>query len=182
VKPIVVTLIVTAVIANHGLVAQSLGELARREAERRKRIETPSKIITDKDLEPAESSPTSAQVAPAAPSAPPPDAAGVMNTPPEPKYVARDPSYWLNRMRELRTRGDFLKLQAAALEKRADELQTDFETFRNPRHRGVSELERQRLRTERALVLADLAATHKQVVDLEEEARRSNVPPGWLRP
>jgi len=48
--------------------------------------------------------------------------------------------------------------------------------------RSTIESERQTIRTELELVKADIAATGKQIFDLEDEARRSNVPPGWLRP
>jgi len=176
VRPIEVALIVTVAVGSQGLVAQSLGELARREAERRQATDTPSRVISDKDLAPSVSAALPAP--PRATSAPD----RTTNTPPEPKYVTRDASYWLGRMRELQTRRDYLKLQAATLEKRAGEIQADVRELRIADHRGAMQSERERLRTEHALVRSDLAATDKQIADLEDEARRSNVPPGWLRP
>ena len=120
--------------------AQSLGQLATKEAERRKAIQAPARVITAGDLTPVEpvASAAAAAPAPVAP-APPPS----VNQPAEPKYLARDASYWLNR---------------------------------------TIESERQRVRTELNLVKADIAATDKEILDFEDEARRSNVPPGWLRP
>jgi hypothetical protein len=174
VKSFELALIVTVALGSQGIAAQSLGEVARRESERRQATDTASPVITNKDWRPRVS-----------PTAPAPAAATMQvptaNMPPEAKYVARDASNWLGRMRELQTRRDYLKLQAAALEKRANEMQKEFDELRVPRHRGM-QFERERLRTERALVLADLAAVDKQIADLEDEARRSNVPPGWLRP
>jgi hypothetical protein len=167
-------LIVTSAVGSQGLVAQSLGEVARREAERRQATETMPPVISNKDLRPHVSTAVPATAAGTVP-------ARTANTPSELKYVTRDASYWLGRMRELQTRRDSLKLRAVALEKRVDEIQTDFDELRVPRHRAMQS-ERERLRTEHALMRADLAAIDKQIADLEDEARRSNVPPGWLRP
>jgi hypothetical protein len=155
--------------------------LARQETERRKAILTPAKVITEGDLKPVDSVklsgvPTTAAAPLAAIPAP------SMNTPPEGKYVARDASYWRGRMRDLQARQDRFRLQAAALQNRVDGLTHDFDATGTRFGRATIESERQRLRTERDLVGADLAAMNKQIVDFEEEARRSNVPPGWLRP
>ena len=159
--------------------AQSFGTIAQQEEARRKTIATPSKVITNRDLKPQESpirsnAPATVTTAPAV----------SVNLPPEPKYMARDASYWLNRMRDLQTRLDRLTLQAAALQNRADSLSHDVDAtggFDRSR-RSTIESERQTIRTELELVKADIAATGKQIFDLEDEARRSNVPPGWLRP
>jgi chromosome segregation ATPase len=96
--------------------------------------------------------------------------------------VARDASYWLARMRELRTKRDRYTLLAAALQDRVDGLTRDFDSTPDRRLRSTIDSELQRVRTERNLVAADVASVDKQIFDLEEEARRSNVPPGWLRP
>ena len=188
---LVIALFIAAVftawnVASSGLVsAQSLGQLAKQEAERRKTIQTPAKLITDRDLKPATAvTPSSVPTILAGPSAAPVAAtpASSMNTPSEAKYVARAASYWLDRMRELRTKQDRFRLQAAALQKRVDGLTIDFDSTGDRLPRATIESERQRVRTERHLLLADIAATDKQIFDLEQEARRSNVPPGWLRP
>jgi hypothetical protein len=163
--------------------AQSLGELARQETERRNTILTPAKVMTEADLKPAGTvMPSSVATTPPAATAAAAVPAPSINTPPEAKYVARDASYWLNRMRDLETKQDHFRLQAAALQNRVDSLTSDFASTWDRFRRGTIESERQRIRTERDLVAADLAATTKQIFDFEEEARRSNVPPGWLRP
>jgi len=173
-------------VASTGLVsAQSLGALATLETERRKMIVAPAKVMTGGDLKPAgPSMPSSEPAALAATSAAPVAAtpASWMNTPSEGKYVAREASYWLNRMRDLQTKQDRFRLQAAALQNRVDGLTNDFDSTWDRFRRGTLESEREKVRTERDLVRADTAATSKQIFDLEEEARRSNVPPGWLRP
>jgi hypothetical protein len=173
-------------VASSGLVsAQSLGEIARQETERRKTILVPATVITEADLKPAAPLTRSSVPTPAAPTLAVPLAAipaSSINTPSEGKYVARDASYWLNRMRDLQTQQDRFRLQAAALQNRMDNLTYDFDSTGDRFRRGTIESERQRIRTERDLVWADLAATNKQIFDFEDEARRSNVPPGWLRP
>jgi len=173
-------------VGDSGLVsAQSLGEIARQETERRNTIQAPAKVITGADLRPAGPlMPSGVATTPAPTSAAPVAAIPALsiNTPPEGKYMARDASYWLNRMRDLQTRQDRFRLQAAALENRVDSLTHDFDLTWDRFRRGTIESERQRILTERDLVGADLAATNKQIFDFEEEARRSSVPPGWLRP
>jgi len=167
---------VSTVLTTGSASAQSFGTIAQQEEARRKAISTPSKVITNRDLKPVESpirtsAPATVTVA-----------AVSVNLPPEPKYMARDASYWLNRMRDLRTTLDRLTLQAAALRNRADSLNHEFDWTWDRSRRSTIESERQQLRTELELVKADVAATAKQIFDLEDEARRSNVPPGWLRP
>ena len=144
--------------------AQSLGALARQETERRKTIPAAAKVITDKDLQPAEP-PSRVPTAPAATSATPVVAtpASSMNTPSEGKYVARDASYWLSRMRELQTKQDRFNLQAAALQNRADGLSNEFDSIPDRLRRSTIEFERQKVRTEHALVMAEIAATNKQI-------------------
>jgi hypothetical protein len=156
--------------------AQSLGRVASEEADRRKTIAAPSKVITNNDLAPVEAVPRDQ------PAPPVPAPAVSTNAPPEPKYVSRDASYWLARMRELQTKLDRFKLMAAALQARLDSLQPDFTTAYDRFRASRFESERETLRTERALVTAEADAVSKQIRDLEDEARRSNVPPGWLRP
>ena len=168
---------VSAMLTTGSASAQSFGTIARQEEARRQAISTPSKVITNRDLKPVES-----PVRSSAPAAATTGAALSVNLPPEPKYMARDASYWLNRMRDLQTTLDRLTLQAAALRNRADSLNHEFDWTWDRSRRSSIESERQQLRTELALVKADVAATAKQIFDLEDEARRSNVPPGWLRP
>lgn len=178
-----VTLALVVFVATSGLVsAQSLGELARQEAERRKTIRAPAQVITNRDLTPAEGSRMPAPVAAAwaAPVAAPP--ASSMNGSPDAKYASREASYWLNRMRDLQTTRDRLRLRAAALQVRLDGLTHEIDATPDRRQRAAMDSERQNLRTERTLITADIAATDKQIFDLQEEARRANVLPGWLRP
>jgi hypothetical protein len=169
---------VSALLTTGSASAQSFGTIARQEEARRKTISTPSKVITNRDLKPVES-----PIRSSAPATVTTGAAVSVNLPPEPKYMARDASYWLNRMRDLQTRLDRSMLQAAALQNRADSLSHDFDSTGFDRsRRSTIDSERQMIRTELELVKAEIAATGKQIFDLEDEARRSNVPPGWLRP
>lgn len=168
---------VSALLTTGSASAQSFGTIARQEEARRKTISTPSKVITNADLRPVES-----PIRSTAPAAVATGAAVSVNLPPESKYMARDASFWLNRMRDLQTTLDRLTLQAAALRNRADSLGHDFDLTSERARRSTIESQRQQLRTELELVRAEVAATAKQIFDLEDEARRSNVPPGWLRP
>jgi hypothetical protein len=164
------------------LAAQSLGELARQETERRKTIQAPAKVLSNGDLTPVEASRAPAPIAATTAAAVTATPAAAMNVSRDAKYPAHEASYWLSRMRDLEATRDRLKLRAAALQVRLDGLTSEVDAARERRQRAAIEAERQSVRTERNLIAADIAAMDKRIFDLQEEARRSNVLPGWLRP
>jgi hypothetical protein len=169
--------------------AQSLGEVARREQERRKTIKSPSKVYTNEDLAqpkpvaaPADGKPAAgapvdpvavakaaqAQAASAQPAAPPADA-------------AKDEAFWRGRMNDLRTGIERNQMFRDALQSRINALTTDFVNRDDPAQRAAIAFERQRALAELDRVTGDIQKQTEQMANLEEEARRAGVPPGWLR-
>ncbi len=174
---VAVTLLVGGVRA---ISAQSLADIARKEGERRKQAKG-GKTYTNKDLgsvPPSSAPPPPASVASQTPSATPaekPDAK------PAAKNDARDQAYWSGRMKGLLTQLDRDKTYADAMQSRVNALTTDFVNRDDPAQRAVIETDRQKALTELDRLKVSVIDTQKAIVDLEEEARRANVPPGWLR-
>jgi hypothetical protein len=162
--------------------AQTLADVARKEEQRRQTIKEPSKTYTNKDLG------SGSDVILPPPVVPPPasttstastsdaDAAAEKS-----KEPARDQAYWASRMKTLQTQLDRNQTFLAALETRVNSLNTDFVNRDDPAQRGVIESNRQKALAELASLKQQVDADKKAIADLEEEARRANVPPGWLR-
>ena len=153
-----------------------LAEVARKEAERRKGIKQTQKVITTKDLPESARKPAGAPAAPAAGEQP--AAAG------EQKPAAdstRDEKYWRDRLttaqENLRRNESF----AEALQTRINALATDFANRDDPYQRAKIGEDRQKAIAELGRVKNDVEQSKKQIADIEEEARRAGVPPGWLR-
>ena len=170
--------------------AQSLGELAKREAERRKAAAAPApaKTYTNDDLKqlPPPSGTASSKTAEelkdagkAGDPAKPGEAEKVDATkPPEP---AKDQAYWRGRItgaqEDIRRNEAFLE----ALQSRVNALTADFTARDDPYQRAKIAEDRQKALAEMARLKDDIDKGKKLVIDIEEEARRAGVPPGWLR-
>jgi hypothetical protein len=170
--------------------AQSLGDLARQEAARRKDVKAPAKVFTNDNLkgmppaappvlpgEPGQPGQPGAQ--PAAPAAAAAEAADAK--PPEAPDPMKDPEYWRKRMsdaREARDRNAFL---LEAVQSRINALTTDFYARDDPYQRAQIELDRNKSLAELERMKKRQLELEKAIGDIEEEARRANIPPGWLR-
>lgn len=157
----------------------SLAEIARKEAERRKTVKDSKKVITSKDL------PESARK-PATTEGGAPSQAGADQKPAATGDAASggqgDEASWRGRMtqarEELRRNEVFLQ----ALQTRVNALTNDFRNgggdfsqqakVNEDRQKSLQDMER---------VKADVELSKKQIADIEEEARKAGVPPGWLR-
>jgi hypothetical protein len=160
--------------------AQSLADVARKEEARRQTIKQPSKTYTNKDLGGGDiamlPAPPPAPTTPASTStSPEPD------TTAKPKEPNRDQAYWANRMKGLKAQLDRDQTLLAALETRVNSLNTDFVNRDDPAQRSVIESNRKKTLAELASLKQQVDADKKAIADLEDEARRAGVPPGWLR-
>ncbi len=72
-------------------------------------------------------------------------------------------------------------MYAEALQTRANSLWADFTARDDPAQRSVVETERKKTLSELDRVKGDIESKTKAIADLEDEARRAGVPPGWLR-
>jgi hypothetical protein len=184
----------TVVLASSGVgLAQSLADVARAEAARRKALGTaPSKTYTNDDLRgngtpppaadadtaaPAAAAPQTGAADPAA--APPPETAAPKPPPaPEPP---KDEKYWRSRITAAR---DALQRSQAfydALQSHIDGLWAEFTAMGDPVQRAAIEKKRFQAIAEQDRVKTDIAQQTKAIAAIEDEARRASVPPGWLR-
>ena len=166
---------------------QSLAEVAKKEEARRKAVKEPGKVYTNTDLR-ADISKT-----PPPPSTPPADAktpadstaSAADKTNPAEKAKADDPikdqAYWSGRIGAARAALERSRIFADALQTRLNALATDFVNRDDPAQRAQIELERKRASSELERVTREIADQTKAIADIEEEARKAGVPPGWLR-
>jgi len=68
-----------------------------------------------------------------------------------------------------------------AIQTRVNALSTDFVNRDDPIQRAGIERDRQKAMAEMDRLKKSVEDTKKGIADLEEEARRAGVPPGWLR-
>jgi hypothetical protein len=168
--------------------AQSLGELARKEEARRKSVKAPAKVYTNENIQPAPSV-TPPLDQPAAPGSTP-AASGSRapgdrppSTPAErpPDDPRKTESYWRERMASARQQRDRNSVYMDALQSRINALWADFTARDDPAQRAVIAAERQRALAELERLKQEQANLDKQILDIEEDARREGIPPGWIR-
>ena len=166
--------------------AQSLGDVSRQEEERRKDVKAPAKVYTNKDLgtppaasaAPGDSSKPAGTTPSAVPAAPPAAADKAKDAA---KDGARDQKYWSMRKKDLDSKLERDKVLADALQSRINGLTTDFAARSDPAQRSVIEKDRQRALSELDAIQKSIRDGQKALSDLDEEARKAGVPPGWLR-
>jgi hypothetical protein len=173
-------------------VAQSLGDLAKQQAERRKNVKDEGKVLTNKDV-PAvpQSALTDTPPPPADPAAAPSQpaaAAGDDQKKPADAGAAasetdkvQDEKYWAGRKKALQEQLDRDQTLLAALQSRVNALTTDFVNRDDPAQRATISVDRQKALDEIGKMTSTITADKKAITDLEDQARRANVPAGWLR-
>ena len=200
-RSLVAGLLAAAIVSPALAIAQQqppLAEVARQEAERRKGVKSTQKVITTKDL------PESAKRAPSAPSAPAEStatsshagaqpsgaqpttdqaaAAPGQTTPAAPAAGAKGTEeQWRARIAQARENVRRNEAFAEALQSRINALTTDFVNRDNPVQKRQIGEDRQKALSELERVRSDVEKSKKQIADIEEEARKAGVPPGWLR-
>lgn len=168
----------------------SLADVARKEEARRKTAKKATRVLTNNSLTPAEE-----VTIPAPPSPQPPAASGATNATPgvpttnipggkveESAPVKGDQAFWAGRISKARTDLNRTQMFADSLQTKINSLRTDF-TNRDNR------VEREKIQQDLNTALAELErlkkemdAQTKAITAIEDEARRANVPSGWLRP
>jgi hypothetical protein len=171
--------------------AQSLAEVAKQEEARRKAIATPAKVLTNDDLKrvapavaasqqgTAQSTQEGVQPAAAQP------AQSATPVPVRQVEPADDPAQqeevWRKRITDARAALERTKVLLAAMQSRINALWADFTARDDP-------IQRAGIARDRQVALATLARLQEEekeqtqaIADIEEEARRAGIPPGWLR-
>ena len=162
----------------------SLGEVAKKEAERRKAQQPATKVYTNKDLPPSAQKPTTA---------PPPDTQATVVDPvaaateqkpaekPAEQKEEKGEAWWRARIAAAREDLRRNEMFAEALQTRINSLSRDFVNRDNPVQRAKIGQDRAEALNELGRVKGELERGKKQIQDIEEEARKLGVPPGWLR-
>lgn len=178
--------------------AQSLADVARAEEARRKAIKGQAKVYTNDTLRGADGgtapSPPPPAPSPATPSVPAPGitpapggtsqpgaSAGSKPATPGGADAAKDEKYWRDRLAGARDALSRSQTFADALQSQINALYTEFVNMSDPAQRSVIEQKRLAAIAEQDRVKADIVKQTKAIADIEEEARRANVPAGWLR-
>jgi len=185
--------------------AQTLGDVARQEAERRKTIKTTAKVITNeslrRELPPAPSpgapapgaaaTPAPAEAPAAAPAAP--STPGTAAAPATPAPAAAPPAQaaaappvndeasWRKRVTDARDALSRAQIFAEALQSRINALSTDFVNRDDPAQRNTISAERQKALAELDRVKQDIQTQQKAITAVQDEARKAGVPAGWVR-
>ena len=202
---VLVVAVALAAVLTSGAPAQSLGDVARQEEARRKGTGS-GKTYTNENLrsapEPAAPAPSSSASAPSTstpPSTAPAGTAKPSTTPDAktgdaakagdaPKTDAKpasdakgDAAAWKKRRETIETALERSRTFAEALQSRINGLTADFSARDDPAQRSLVATDRQKALTEMERVKKEIADHTKALADLQEEARKSGVPPGWLR-
>jgi hypothetical protein len=155
----------------------TLAELAQKEQERRKGLKaSAAKVYSDKDL-PKPAAPAVASTVPSGPTPVPAEQKPAEAKPDEQK----DEAWWRARIGQAREAQRRAEAFAEALQSRINALSTDMVNRDDPYQRAKLGDDRQKALAELQRVTNEIEQSKKEIADIEEEARRANVPPGWLR-
>ena len=153
----------------------TLSDLARKEQERRKALKAPARVLSPADVPKA---------APATPAVASPPAATETKAPDKtekPDEPAKDEAWWKARVSQVREDLRRNEMFAEALQTRINSLSNDFAARDDPYQRARVAEERLKAVAELDRVKADIELQKKRIAEIEDEARRAGVPPGWVR-
>ena len=171
---------------------QSLGDLARQEAERRKAIKSSGKVYTNGTLraEPQAATPANPQpgqtpqgapATAASPAAEPEADSPAPTASLKPEDDPRNPAYWQRRLTTERAALSRAESFALALQSRINALSTDFVNRDDPAQRIVVGADRDKAVADLAKVNQEIQQHQKAIAGIQESGRRAGVPAGWVR-
>jgi hypothetical protein len=190
----------TAILFSLGLLAnaaaaysQSLADVARQEAERRKSVNSQARVYTNEDLGAPAPAPAGAPTAPSAGSTPAKKASaesdsaakgaatagGAEIEPPTEKAKSepnkfRDEQHWRERARSYRDKLDKLRSDVAAIQSRVESLRAGAQTPANASELKLAEQDLVKYKNQ-------LGYIEKEWSGIEQKAREDNVPATWLQ-
>ena len=182
-----------------GVYGQSLAELAKQEEARRKSVKSPAKVYTNRDLKPEPKEPSSSVSISAAGQVPQtadepktplqaPVAATILPggrvaevMPVVPEGREKGEAHWRALIMGARAALERGHVLADALQSRLNALATDIANRDDPAQRSQLEIERQRALAELDRTKVEISERVKAIAEIEEDARKAGVPPGWLR-
>ena len=193
--------ILSSLLVGSAVLSAQLGDVAKKEAERRKTVAASGKTYTNDNIKPApepSSAPASSAEKPGSESAPapaPPASSSSSAAPAAPGAKAdpadakkADPAdakkgeaAWRERIKAAREALDRANAFADALQSKINALNTDFVNRDDP-------VQRSRVAADREKALADMGRLKKEIeqhtktiASIQDEARRAGVPAGWVR-
>jgi hypothetical protein len=163
--------------------AQSLADVARKEAERREAIKEKTKTYTNDDLKPVAASATApATAGDTKDSADAKDTKAADGKSGDKKdEPVKDQKYWSARMQALQTQLQRDQAFVDALQSQINGLTAEFSARDDPAQRSQIGQARQKAIDEQTRLQESIKNDKKAIDDLVDEARKANVPPGWLR-
>ena len=175
--------------------AQSLGELAKKEKERREKVTDESKVVTNDDLSKFKNAPVATGVLPprSAEQKPAKGMTGVeaksaaagaasKNSDEPVDLQGRPESFWRQTLGEARQRLTELENELAVSVLRINELRRRFFSTDDGFRRQAVQWELQKTVIQRDLDKEELEKAKARLEELEKEARRSGALPGWITP
>jgi type IV secretory pathway VirB10-like protein len=159
--------------------AQSLGDVAKKEEQRRKTVKSSGKVYTNDQLkaDPTPSVPATS----AAGTTPAPAASAPAPAPSDDSTDKADEKTWRKRIADARDALQRSQAFADALQSQLNALTTDFVNRDDPAQRQQIANKRDSVLAELDRVKKEVAAQNKAISDIQEQARRAGVPAGWVR-
>ena len=179
-----ITAVVLTALLPVGTLAQSLADVARKEEARRKAVKGEAKVYTNDDLVKAREGTAPPSETPAATTVPGDPKAAADKSPtdkPTATDAGKGEEYWKKRMKAAQDSLNRNKVLQVALEGRVNGLNAEFVNMDNPFQRTVIQENLKTAMAELERVKRDIVTDTKAITDIQEEARKTNVPPGWLR-
>ncbi len=175
--------------------AQSLGEVARKAQEQSKTQNGKGTVYTNDDLQPvtrpasSSTAPTASGQTPAGPTATPPSQSGTAGPSGDAADDdegpgtgdARGEAYWRQRMQTEREALSRAETFAAALQSQINGLWAEFTACDAPPQCNKASEDRQKAMAELERVQGEVKTHTANISKIQEEARRANVPAGWVR-
>jgi len=165
--------------------SQSLGDIAKKEEERRKAIVAAAKVYTNNDLHPVPVSTPDQPVQPAdvgaAGAEKPADAVPKADAKAAEPSIDQGEDVWrkqMNDARELRARSD---TYLEALRTRLEALTNQFYAQSDPAVQSAIGAQRNRVAEDMERLRKDMADQDAAIAKIEADAQKANIPPGWIR-
>jgi hypothetical protein len=176
---------VTTVVAQASAQTPTLAELAKKEEARRKGVTTPAKVVTSDDV-PKAAAPAGK---PAAATGDEKAAKGDTAAKPAEKDAkpgasdepVKDAAWWHKRISTVRDELRRNEMFVDAMQTKINSLSADFAARDDPYQRAKIGEERTRAIAAMDQAKTEIEEQKKKIADIEDEARRAGVPPGWLR-
>jgi hypothetical protein len=185
----ITSVLAVLLLVSAGASAQSLGDLARKEKERREKVQADKKVITNNDTSkykagavttgPASESPSSAKEKTPQPGTADPKSAQPASDEPV-DFEGRPESFWRQTFSDARKKVSDLENEGNALTLKVADLQNRFYRESNGFTQQDIQREIQKTFYEQDLNKENLAKAKAMLLELEREARKSGALPGWF--